>query len=320
VIALVLAVVLGVVLLACRTLSARTGVPAPVLQLVCGLLVGFVPALRDVHLPAEVVLLLFLPVLLYWESLTIGLRGVRENLRLSSLLATVLVALTAAAVAVTGHALGLAWGPAWVLGAVLAPTDATAVAVLARALPARTVTTLRTESLVNDGTALVLYGVAVAATVHGTAVGPGGLLGRFALSFGGGLAAGLLTAWASNQVRRRTSDALTQNLNSLVTPFVAYLLAEAVHASGVVAVVVAGLIALRAVPRYSTADARQQRDAFWSLATYVLNGSLFVLIGLEAQSAARALGHGHETRAVLTTLAVAGAVFGTRLLWFLVTP
>jgi monovalent cation/hydrogen antiporter len=319
VLGLELVVVLGVVLLACRTVAARTGLPGPVLQLGCGLAAGFVPALREVHLPAEVMLLVFLPALLYWESLNIGLRSVRQNLRLSALLATVLVAVTAAAAAVTAHALGMPWGPAWVLGAVLAPTDATAVAVLARALPARTVTTLRSESLVNDGTALVLYGVAVAATVEGVAVGPGGLAGRLALSFGGGLVAGLLTAWASNQVRRRTGDPLTQNLNSLVTPFVAYLLAETVHASGVVAVVVAGLVALRVVPRYSNAEARRQRDAFWSLATYVLNGSLFVLIGIEAQSAARALSGDHRD-AVVTAAAVGAAVIGTRVLWFLVTP
>ena len=129
------------------------------------MLIGFVPHLRQAQLPPEVVLLLFLPALLYWESLTTSLREIRNNLRVVVLTSTALVVATAGAVAAAAHALGLAWGPAWVLGAALAPTDATAVGVLARELPRRTVTVLRAESLVNDGTALVIYGLAVGVTV-----------------------------------------------------------------------------------------------------------------------------------------------------------
>ena len=128
-------------------------------------MVGFAPHLRDAQLPPEVVLLLFLPALLYWESLTTSLREIRNNLRVVILTSTALVFATAAAVAGTAHWLGLAWGPAWVLGAALAPTDATAVGVLAGDLPRRTVTVLRAESLINDGTALVIYGLAVGVTV-----------------------------------------------------------------------------------------------------------------------------------------------------------
>ena len=121
--------------------------------------------MRRAQLPPEVVLLLFLPALLYWESLTTSLREIRSNLRVVVLASTALVVATAAAVAATAHASGMAWGPAWVLGAAVAPTDATAVGVLARALPRRIVTVLRAESLVNDGTALVIYGLAVGVTV-----------------------------------------------------------------------------------------------------------------------------------------------------------
>ena len=148
-----------------------TGRAPPILLLVCGVLLGFVPALREVQLPPEAMLLLFLPALLYWESLTTSLREIRNNLRVIVLTSTLLVIATAAAVAAVGHALGLPWGPAWVLGAALAPTDATAVGVLARALPRRTVTTLRAESLVNDGTALVVYGLAVGVTVGEESLG-----------------------------------------------------------------------------------------------------------------------------------------------------
>ena len=147
-------------------------------------------------------LLVFLPALLYWESLTTSLREIRSNLRPIVLLSTALVIVTAAAVAWVAHALGLAWGPAWVLGAALAPTDATAVGVLARALPRRTVTMLRAESLVNDGTALVIYGLAVGITVGEEQFSAGYVWWLFLLSYGGGAAAGLVTAWLATNVRR----------------------------------------------------------------------------------------------------------------------
>lgn len=160
-------VVLGAALLMCGTLARRLPVAPAILLVLVGVLTGFVPALRRAQLPPEVVLLLFLPVLLYWESLTTSLREIRSNLRVVVLASTGLVVATAAAVAATAHAIGMPWGPAWVLGGAVAPTDATAVGVLARALPRRTVTVLRAESLVNDGTALVVYGLAVGVTVGG---------------------------------------------------------------------------------------------------------------------------------------------------------
>src|SRR3954464_6897489 len=144
---------MGMAVLLCGVVARRFRIAPPVLLLTCGALLGFVPALRGVRLPPEVVLLLFLPALLYWESLTTSPREIRQNVRGVILTGTVLVIVTAAAVAATVHALGMPWGPAWVLGAAVAPTDATAVGAIARGLPRRTMTTLRAESLVNDGTA-----------------------------------------------------------------------------------------------------------------------------------------------------------------------
>ncbi len=165
VLGLEMVVLLGVALVVCGALARRYPIAPAILLVLVGVLVGFVPHLRQAQLPPEVVLLLFLPALLYWESLTTSLREIRNNLRVVVLTSTALVVATAAAVAVAAHGFGLEWGPAWVLGAALAPTDATAVGVLARDLPRRTVTVLRAESLVNDGTALVLYGLAVGVTV-----------------------------------------------------------------------------------------------------------------------------------------------------------
>ncbi|QDW62387.1 Na+/H+ antiporter [Oerskovia sp. KBS0722] len=288
-IGLELVVVLGVVIVVCGVLARRTRVADPILLLVAGIALGFVPALRQVHLPPELMLLVFLPVLLYWEAITISLREIRAALRGIVLTSTLLVVATAAAVAAAAHALGLPWGPAWVLGAAVAPTDATAVGVLARALPRRTVTVLRAESLVNDGTALVLYGVAVGVTVGEETLSAGHVTWLFVLAYGGGIAVGLLVAWLAVQVRRRIDDPLLGNVVVLLIPFTAYLLAELIEASGVLAVVVCGLVMSQVGPRIGRAVTRQQTVAFWSVSTYLINASLFVLVGLEAQSAVRNL-------------------------------
>jgi CPA1 family monovalent cation:H+ antiporter len=313
-------VALGVALLAGSVLARRAGIAPPIVLLGCGLLLGFVPALREVHLPAEAVLLLFLPALLYWESLTTSLREIRSNLRVIVLSSTLLVIATAATVAVAAHGLGMPWGPAWVLGAALAPTDATAVGVLARALPRRTLTTLRAESLINDGTALVVFGLAVGITAGGDHLGALSVSGRFLLSYGVGALAGLATAWVATRARRRLDDPLQENLVVLLTPFTAFLLAEVAHASGVLAVVVCGLIMSQVGPRVGRADTRQQMTAFWSLATFLLNGALFVLVGMEAQSAARGLTSVDVTRGLLAVAAVSAVVVGTRFVWLFTTP
>ncbi|MFK0159473.1 Na+/H+ antiporter [Streptomyces sp. NPDC090499] len=284
-----LVVILGVAVLAGNALGQRIGVAPPVMLLALGAVIGLVPAVRQTQLPPEVVLLLFLPVLLYWESLTTSTREIRTNLRGIVLLSTVLVILTAWAVAFAAHTLGLPWGPAWALGAAVAPTDATAVGALAGALPRRQVTVLRAESLVNDGTALVIYGLAVGITVgedHLTLPHVGAL---FLLAYGGGAAVGMAVAWINMNLRRRLADPLLGNLVMILAPFTAYLLAELIHASGVLAVVVSGLIMAQVAPTLIRAEHRRQALAFWPLATFIINGALFVLVGVELQYALRHL-------------------------------
>ncbi|WP_406327745.1 Na+/H+ antiporter [Streptomyces sp. NBC_00203] len=320
VLALELVVVLGVAVLVGNAVGQRFRIAPPVLLLAVGALLGFIPALREAHLPPEVVLLLFLPVLLYWESLTTSLREIRSNLRGIVLLSTMLVIGTAGAVAAVAHALGLGWGPAWVLGAAVAPTDATAVGVLAKALPRRNVTLLRAESLVNDGTALVIYGLAVGITVgeeHLSALHVGGL---FLLAYGGGAAAGVVTAWFGIRVRRVCDDPLLGNVATILTPFTAYLLAELIHASGVLAVVVAGLIMSQAGPRLVGAATRRQAEEFWSLATFLLNGALFVLVGVEAQSAVRGLTGTDLTHALIAVGVVSVVVVAVRFAFLFTVP
>jgi CPA1 family monovalent cation:H+ antiporter len=222
-------------------------------------------------------------------------------------------------VAVVAHYLGLGWGPAWVLGAAVAPTDATAVGVLARALPRRTLTVLRAESLVNDGTALVIYGLAVGITVGDEHLSLPHVGWLFVLAYGGGAAAGIVTAWLAVRVRRHLGDPLLENVAIILTPFTAFLLAEAIHASGVLAVVVSGLILSQAEPRVERADTRQQTEAFWTLSVFLLNGALFVLVGLELQAAIRGLGDGALTRGLIAVGAVSATVIGMRFVWMFTT-
>ena len=313
--ALEVLVVVGVLVLVGSLLARRLRLPPPLVLLALGTVVGFLPGVGGVEMPPDVVLFLFLPALLYWESLTTSLREVRANLRVIVLASIGLVLITAGTVAVVAHALGLSWPMAFVLGAVLAPTDATAVSTVAGLLPRRARTTLRAESLVNDGTALVLFAVAVGVAVGELEVGPLGVAGRLVGSYAGGIAVGLALAFAVVWVRRRLHDTRLENVLSVLTPFLAYLPAELVHASGVVAVVTCGLTLTQIASRVISARTRVQSTGFWTLTTFLLNGSLFVLVGLELQAVVDGRSAAELWSGVGTTLWVALTVVGTRMLW-----
>jgi CPA1 family monovalent cation:H+ antiporter len=313
-------VLLGVAIVMCGALARRYPVAPAILLVLVGMLLGFVPQLRQVQLPPEAVLLLFLPALLYWESLTTSLREIRNNLRVVVLNSTALVVATAAAVAAVAHGFGMEWGPAWVLGAALAPTDATAVGVLARDLPRRTVTVLRAESLINDGTALVLYGLAVGVTVGEEQLTGWHVSWLLVLAYGGGVLAGGLVGLLSWRLRRRMDDPMLEAIAMLVTPFAAFLLADAIHASGVLAVVSCGLFMSQVAPRVTGAATRQIALPFWALATTVLSSALFVLIGMSAQAAFRGLTSTSLLRALADTLVVTAVVIGVRWAWTYTTP
>ncbi|NUP50989.1 MAG: Na+/H+ antiporter [Catenulispora sp.] len=313
--ALAVIVVVGAVVLAGGVLGRRTGIAPPVLMLAGGVLLGFVPRLREVELPPEIVLLVFLPALLYWEALNSSLRAIRQSLRGVVLMSTVLVILSAGAVAAVANAFGVPWGPAWIMGAALAPTDATAVAALGRVLPRRALEVLQAESLINDGTALVVYGVAVSVTTgaeHFSAVHVGWL---FLGSYAGGVVSGVLVALAGVQVRKRLQDPLLANLAILLMPFTAFLLAEEIDASGVLAAVACGLIMSQVGPRVGTPAVRLISQGFWSLGTYLLNGALFVLVGLQSQTAIRGLTSFDLKRALATVACVSLTLIVVRLVF-----
>jgi CPA1 family monovalent cation:H+ antiporter len=317
---LTLVVAIGLAVLVCTSVARRAGLAPPMLFLLAGLGLGFIPYLRSVHLPPEAVLLLFLPVLLYWESFTSSRREIRSNLRVIVLLSTVLVALTAAGVAVAAHALGVPWGPAWVLGAAVAPTDATAVGVLGGILPRRIRATLQAESLVNDGTALVVYALAIGVTLGQDHVSLGRLGGMFVLSYAGGVAVGAAVTWVGVQIRRRLTDPFQHNLLAILTPLTAYLIAEKVEASGVLAVVVTGLWVGRVSPRLFPPVARQYVKTVMGFLTGLANAALFVLVGSETQSAVRGLDSVGPARGILIALGTCAMIVAVRFGWLFTSP
>ncbi|MEU8265208.1 Na+/H+ antiporter [Micromonospora sp. NPDC048999] len=312
---LVLIAVLGATVLIGTTIGGRYSVAPPVLLIAMGAALGLLPAFSHVHLEPNVVLLLFLPAILYRESLVISIREMRANFLVIALLAVGLVIITAVAVAYSAQALGVAPAAAWVLGAVLAPTDAAAVAGLAKRMPRGILTTLRAESLINDGTALVLFSVTVGVIVGGAVPGPLGLTGRFVGSAAAGVVAGLLVGGAVILIRKHIDDPMREGGLSILTPFVAFLLAEAVHASGVLAVVVVGLLLSYAGPRVIRARSRVTAFAFWDLATFMINGSLFVLLGMQVPGALRGITSHTPGQALGIAALVTLVVVVTRMVW-----
>lgn len=311
IVALVSTVILGTVI------GRRYRVGPPVLLISLGALLGLIPSFGHVHVDGEVVLLLFLPAILYWEGMNTSFREIRANARIIVLLSIALVIATAAAVSWTARSLGMDPHAAGVLGAVLSPTDAAAVAGLAKKLPRRQLTVLKAESLINDGTALVLFAGSVTVAVGGSAITPLEVSSRFVLSYLGGIAAGLLVGGLVVLARKRIDAPQEEGAMSLLTPFAAFLLAQAFDCSGVVAVMVSALVLTYAGPVVIRARSRLTAFAFWDIATFLLNGSLWVFVGVQIPGALHGISHvdGGLRHAAYIALAVTGVVIASRIVW-----
>jgi Na+/H+ antiporter len=300
------------------TLARAINVPYPILLVVGGLVMGFIPGLPAVSLEPDLVLVIFLPPLLYSAAFFANLQELRANARPISLMAIGLVIATMCVVAVVAHAMidGIPWAAAFALGAIVAPTDPLAATTVARRLgvPRRIVSVIEGESLVNDGTALVAYRVAVTAAVGGGfSIWSAGL--KFVLGAAGGVLIGLAAGWIVSEIRRRLDDVPVEITISLLSGYAAYLPAEAVGASGVLAAVTAGLVLGWRAPQISTARMRLQGSAVWETLIFLLNAFLFVLIGLQLPMILdRLSGHPAGTLA-LQAAAVSLAVIATRLVW-----
>lgn len=187
-------------------------------------------------------------------------------------------------------------------------------------LPRRIATTLQAESLVNDGTALVIYALAIGATLGQDEVTLGRLGGMFVISYAGGVAVGIAVTWLSVQIRRRLTDPFQHNLLAVLTPLAGYLLAEALGASGVLSVVVSGLWVGRVSPHLFPAVARQYVRTVMGFLTSLANGALFVLVGLETQSAVRGLDSVGFARGALIAVAICAVIVGVRFGWLFTSP
>jgi Na+/H+ antiporter len=279
--------VLLVLMLAVGGLSVLAGavrVPYPIVLVLGGLVLGFVPGVPRAELPPDLVLVLFLPPLLYQEAFSSSPRDLQANARVITLLAVGLVLATMSAVAAVAHALvpGLPWAAAFALGAIVSPTDPLAATAIARRLgvPRRMVTVLEGESLVNDATALVAYRLAVGAVVAGSfTLWQAGL--RFVAGVAGGVAIGLAVGWLIAHAHRRIEDPVTQIVLSVVTGYAAYLPADRLGVSGVLAAVTAGLYVGWYAPRIASPATRLLGVSFWEVLVYLLNAVLFVLVGLQ---------------------------------------
>ena len=260
-------------------------IPYPILLVLGGLALGFAPGVPNVTLPPDAVLIGILPPLLYSSAFNTGLRELRRNLRPISLLAIGLVAVTTVMVAAVAHyMIDLSWPAAFVLGAVVSPTDPLAATTIARRLgvPRRAVAIIEGESLVNDGTALVLYKFAVAAVLTGSF----SLLnaaGSFIWSVLGGIAVGLVIGRAIRFVRRRVFNPPLEVTIAFLTGYFVFLPASAIGASGVLAVVTAGVYMGWHTPELTTVDTRLQGAGFWTIFSFLLNALLFGLVGLQLQ-------------------------------------
>jgi monovalent cation/hydrogen antiporter len=301
--------------------AGRLRVPAPSLLVAVGLAVGLVPGAPSVHVPPAVVSLVVLPPLLYAASEELPWRDLRAIWRPVAVLAVGLVLASAAAVAaVAGTVASLSVSMAFVLGAVLASTDPVAVSALGRrlALPARVQALVQAESLFNDGTSLVLFQIAVSVAVGGAAAmtPAGGLVhgaGQFAVLAGGGALAGAAVAAGAIMVRGRITDPVLETVAALLTPYVAYLLGEQLHVSGVTAVIVAGLAIGTWRSKITTAPIRLQLHSVYQTVIFVLEAVVFALIGLELPTLVRDLGQ--AGRWPLAALAVTATLIGTRVAW-----
>lgn len=298
-------------------IATRLHVPYAILLVIAGALLGFVPGLPGITLNPELVLFLFLPPLVYSSAWLTSWREFRANLRPILLLSIGLVLVTMTFVALVAHLfIGLSWSVGFVLGAILSPTDAVAASAIAQrmGLSRRIVTILEGESMVNDATGLVAYTFAVSAVVTGNfQLGAAGL--EFVLLGLGGLLVGLGVAWPLDWLHRHLDDAPIEITITLLTPFSAYLLAEALHVSGVLAALAAGLYLSRRSARFFSSTTRLQANAVWNVLVFILNGLLFLLIGLQLRQILNSLGSPSIAPLIGDIVVINLAVIVIRIVW-----
>jgi monovalent cation/hydrogen antiporter len=303
-------------------LAGLLRVPYPVTLVLGGAVIGFLPGVPEVSLDPDLVLLIFLPPLLYGASFFTSVRDLRRNAKAIALLSIPLVVVTMAAVAVVAHTvIGLAWGPAFVLGAIVSPTDAVAPAEIMRRIgaPRRLLTIIEGENLTNDWTALVLYKFAIAAVVTGS-FSLVEAVPKFLLTGIGGLAVGLVAGRIIREVRSRIDDPPIEITISILSGYAAYLPAEDLGVSGVIAAVTTGLYMGWHTPQLTTPVMRLQGVAIWEILTFLLNAVLFLLVGLQLPGVLDRLSGSSGGELLWWAVVVSLVVVAVRLVWMFLIP
>ncbi|MDP9179641.1 MAG: Na+/H+ antiporter [Gemmatimonadota bacterium] len=311
-------IMLLAVVLALTTIAQKISIPYPIFLVLGGLVLGVVPGLPAVTLHPDLVFLVFLPPILWAAAYFTSLREFRQNLRPISLLAVGLVLATSGGVAVVAHAVlpGIGWAEAIALGAIVSPPDAVSATAIAKRLgiPRRVVTILEGESLVNDATALVLYRAAVGAVVSGS-FALGGTLLTFLFAALVGIAIGIGIAWLTRWALCATEDGFTQTGITLLAPYIAWVFAESVHASAVLACVTGGLYLRQYFSGAVAPATRLQARAVWDLLIFILNGVIFILIGLQLGALRDAVPAGQFGPVLMAGALISATAIAVRFLW-----
>src|SRR5216110_1129362 len=312
---LILICLVAVALLA--IVARKIRIPYPILLTVGGGVLALVPGLPTIQLDPQLVFNLFLPPLLYPAAIFTSWRDFRANLRSILPLATVFVLLTMMATAYLFHALtGLPLAVGFVFGALISPPDAVAALAVTQNLrvPRKIIVILEGESLINDATSFIAFRFAVAAVITGTfSLAQASL--QFLFVAAGGICVGLAVGWLIVQLQKRLDDPPVQTLFSLLTPYVAYFSGESLHVSGILAVVIAGIYYGWRAPRILSGRMRLQALPVWEMVTFILNGVLFMLIGLQLPQVMNALAPGMATRVVELAIVVVLVIVLVRFVW-----
>jgi monovalent cation/hydrogen antiporter len=312
---LILICLVAVALLA--IVARKIRVPYPILLTIGGVILALIPGLPAIHLDPKLVFNLFLPPLLYPAAVFTSWRDFRANIRSILPMAIVLVLLTMTATAYLFHGLvGLPLAVGFVFGAIISPPDAVAALAVTQNLrvPRKIVVILEGESLINDATSFISFRFAVAAVMTGVFSLEEASL-RFLFVAAGGVCVGLAVGWLATQLQKRLDDPPVQTMFSLLTPYVAYFSGEWLHVSGILAVVIAGIFYGWRAPRILSGRMRLQALPVWEMVTFILNGILFMLIGLELPQVVNALAPGAVTRVAWLAIVFFAVIVLVRFVW-----